>query len=89
MRWMTLTVRGMSLLESLEDVVMAMSSALIGDMGLPEVTLLALRLAHSPHTPTHILTTSLRALVRLPPNHILTMSHHAPVGVIEILRLPR
>ena len=89
MRWMTLMVQGMSLLESLEDVVMAMSSALLGDMGLPEVILLALWLAHPPHTPTHISTTSFRALVWLTPTHISTTSHHAPVAVIAILRLLR
>jgi hypothetical protein len=81
----------MSLLENLEDVVivMAMSSALLGDMGLPEITLFALCLAHPPHTPTHILTTSLRALVQLAHTLILTTSHHAPVDVIDILRLLR
>ena len=69
----------------------AINSAQLGDMALqPRLrpTLLALWLAHL-HIPTHSLTRSLLALVRLAPTHDLTMSFRALLAVINILRLLR
>ena len=91
MRWKTLTVRGMSLLENLENVVMAMNSAQLVDMALQphlRLTLIALWLAHL-HILTHSLIMSLLALVGLAPTHNLTTSLHVLAAVIDIVWLLR